>query len=143
VIAGNRILIVVLLLLGLLAACDRGTNYSFSTYKEARQDTSVVGASVPDFLPESSRDIKGWYSVELNEQIVEFAYSAKDESLLVASFRPISAAEETAAKSEFQKYRWSNANTGRPLHFYKKEMKGRVEHLAIDGTHAYYWSRPA
>lgn len=134
--AGNRIFIVVLLLLGLLAACDRRTNYSFSTYREAKQDTSVIGVSVPDFLPESSRDIKGWYSVE-------FTYSTKDEPLLVALFSPVSVAEETAAKNEFQKYLWGNANTGRLLHFYKKETKGRVEHLAIDRTHAYYWSRPA
>jgi hypothetical protein len=130
-------------LLGLLAACDRGTNYSFSNFKEARHDTSVVGASVPDFLPESSQDIKGWYSVELNEQIIDFSYSANDESLLVASFRPVSGVEEDAAKSEFKKYRWGNTNTGRPLHFYKKETKGKVEHLAVGGTHAYYWSRRA
>lgn len=140
-IAGNRIFIIVLLL-ALFTACDRGTNYSFSTYKEAKQDTSVLGASIPDFLPESSRDIKGWYSVELNEQIVEFSYSSKDESLLVDSFNPVYTAEETVAKNEFQKYRWNATNSGQRLRFYKKQSVGRVEYLATDGSRAYYWSRP-
>lgn len=139
---GSLNLIAVIFCLTLAAACDRGTDFSFDTYGEAKQDTSVRGASLPDFLPSSSTKIKGWYSVELNEQIIEFSYSKIDETRFLTTFSPLSGAEEVVARKDFDNYRWAHRNLGASLRFFKRMVNGRIEHLAIDGTNAYWWSTP-
>jgi hypothetical protein len=125
--------------------CDSGTKYHFETYAEAKSDKTVIGASIPDFVPASSRDINGWYHVETNEQTLEFTFAEPDRAAMIMSFSPVQESKSICTRESLMSRSWSDLRQSDRFEFYFRENEKLNDCLSvnIDQWRAYYWSVPA
>jgi hypothetical protein len=124
--------------------CDTGTRYQFATYNDAKLDRTVLGASLPEFMPASARDINGWYHVEMNEETVEFTFSASDKTAMIFSFSPVSDPKSVCMNEGLMSRRWSDVSKSDKFEFYSRTANKLTECLGIDTDRwrAYYWALP-
>lgn len=136
---------IVLMVLGLVCCgCDAGTKYQFATYGEAKSDKTVIGASIPEFVPASAHDINGWYHVETNEQTLEFTLAEPDKAAMIMSFSPVQNSNSICASESFLSRDWSDVRKSDRFEFYFRRDEKLTDCLSvnIDRWRAYYWSFP-
>lgn len=132
----------VLVALTCVACSDSGTKYQFATYQDAKADKTVIGASLPEFVPASAREIVGWYHVETNRQTTEFSFAPSDRYGMVSSFSPASNSKMICTNDGLHSWSWSDIRKGNRFEFYsKKALGGSIDCLSIDidRSRAYYW----
>jgi hypothetical protein len=125
--------------------CDSGTKYHFENYSEAKSDKTVIGASLPGFVPASARDIDGWYHIETNEQTLEFTLAEPDKATMIISFSPVQNLKSICTRESLMSRGWSDVRQGDRFEFYFKTDEKLTECLGIniDRQRVYYWSFPA
>jgi hypothetical protein len=124
---------------------DSTTYYTYATYADVKQDTSVKGASVPPFVPRSAHNISGWYSVDANTQALEFAFEASDQADLVGGFQRATADTARDVERKVRGYRWDmDIPQDAAVVAFTSHNLG-VEYLLVDERHgrAYYVAEPS
>jgi hypothetical protein len=137
----NRCWVVVLVVLG-CAGCDSGTKYRFATYSDAKADKTILGASIPEFVPSSARQIVGWYHVETNQQTTEFSFASSDLNRIVSSFSELGDSTSVCSIDSLHSWNWSDIRKSSKFRFYSRKMPdGPFDCLSIDTdrSRAYYW----
>lgn len=137
---------ILLMIAGLACCgCDIGTTYQFETYADAKSDKTVRGASLPEFVPASARDINGWYHVETNEQTVEFTLAASDKESMITLFSLAHDPKSVCTSGGLMSQRWSAVYQSNRFEFYSRTDDKLTECLGvnIDRWRAYYWTVPA
>jgi hypothetical protein len=124
------------------SGCDSGTKYRFTTFNDAKADKTIVGASLPEFVPSSARDIVGWYHVETNQQTAEFTFAPTDRDVMISMFAVVTDLNAACSNDKLHSRSWSDINKAAKFTFYTRKVSDSlVDCLSIDEdrSRAYYW----
>lgn len=80
-----------------LAACSEQVEETYPTWAEAQRAGAVERGWIPDFVPESAREIRDSHDLDSNRQTLFFVARPSDVEAMVAGFPSVSIANQAAA----------------------------------------------
>jgi len=147
---GNRLrkigivfgVLVLLVLLGVYFRShdDSDSSYEYATYADLAADTKVQAAAVPDFVPPSARDIVGLYSVELDDQRLEFTFDPQDQASITRGFQRVSQPEAGHIAGKLRGLRWKKGfSSTAPAEVFERRSGDVMTQLLVNGDRAYVY----
>ncbi|MDH5426605.1 MAG: hypothetical protein OEZ57_00450 [Nitrospirota bacterium] len=127
----------------LVAACSQAVDSEYSSLDAARKENAIRTGLLPEWLPESSRQISVAYDVGTNEKIVSFHYKSAegwDPQELCKKIDPFDPPKPKIARPWWPEDVPATQASTPQLTFFACENGGSFLATNLKSGQAYYWN---
>ncbi|MEX2491575.1 MAG: hypothetical protein WD425_07415 [Nitrospirales bacterium] len=131
------------LLMFLISACSGAVDSEYSNLEAARKENAIRTGLLPDWLPETSRQITVAYDVGTNEKIVSFHYKSAEgwnPLELCKKIDPFDPPKPKIARAWWPEDVPANKTSTPQLTFYACENGGSFLAANLKSGQAFYWN---
>jgi len=134
---------ILIVLLFLISACSETVDSEYSTLEVAKKENAIRTGLIPEWLPDTSREIKVAYDISTNEKIVAFQYK------ITEGWNPLKICEQIdpsdPPKSKFNRSWWpedvpGNKDSTSRYTYYTCENGDSFLAAHPKGGQAFYWN---
>jgi len=134
---------ILMILFFLTSACSEAVDSEYSTWGAAKKENAIRTGLLPEWLPETSRQITVAYDVGTNEKIVAFHYKASegwDPLELCKKIDPFDPPKPKITRAWWPEDVPANKASTPQLTFYTCENGGSFLAANLKGGQAFYWN---
>jgi len=134
---------ILLLLFFLTSACSETVDSEYSTLDVARKENAIRTGMLPEWLPDTSRQIKVAFDISSNEKILTFQFKTAEgwnPLDLCKQIDPFDPPKPTITRTWWPEDVPSNKTAAPQLTFYTCESGDSFLAANLKGGQAFYWN---